>query len=178
MTCTKNFTRLNENCYLFVTNQEVNWKTANNVCRSYGAHLAELETLNENNDIIAHLLNHHSLNSYTDYWLGGLNPGLLWIWSSSGRPVNSNVNLTNIQGAMNETTKITPKISNATTTTVNTSSPEIEGAGRCLGIVYNRPKHIYKFHGVDCTKRQNFICEYTQDKIKKEISRLAKAVFG
>lgn len=163
-----------------MTNQEVNWKTANNVCRSYGAHLAELESLNENNDIIAHLLNHHSLNSYTDFWLGGLNPGLLWIWSSSGRPVNSNVNLTNIHNTNENGTKprITEKITNTTTTTVHTSSPEIDGSGRCLGIVYNRSKHIYKFHGIDCTKRQNFICEYTQDKIRKEISRLAKVLFG
>lgn len=158
----------------------MNWKTANNVCRSYGAHLAELDTLNENSDIVGHLLNHHSLSSYTDFWLGGLNPGLLWIWSSSGRPVNSNVNLTSIHSASNQSasaSRITEKISNSTTPT-SAPTVEIEGAGRCLGIIYNKAKHVYKFHGVDCTKRQNFICEFAQDKVKKEISRLAKVLFG
>lgn len=108
-----NFTRVGDNCYRFVANQQANWKTANSVCRSYGAHLAELEGLNENNDIAAYLLNHpHMLNGHGNYWLGGLNPGLLWIWSSSARPVNPNVNLTQIHNSTQPAaSSITPKVS-------------------------------------------------------------------
>lgn len=107
-----NFTRVGDNCYLFVTNQPANWKTANNICRSYGAHLAELEGLNENNDIAAFLLNHQQLlNGHGNYWLGGLNPGLLWIWSSSARPVNPNVNLSQIHNSTQAAPVIAPKVS-------------------------------------------------------------------
>lgn len=143
--CSMNFTRVGDNCYLFVTNQPANWKTANNICRSYGAHLAELEALNENNDMAAFLLNHQQeLNGNGNFWLGGLNPGLLWIWSSSARPVNPNVNLTQIHNTTNSVvTSIAPKVStkinsnaskkaivnkkgsstNSTTTTINEKKP-------------------------------------------------------
>lgn len=110
--CSLNFTRIGDNCYLFVTNQLANWKSANSICRSYGAHLAELEGSNENNDIAAYLLNHQQLlNGNGNFWLGGLNPGLLWIWSSSARPVNPNVNLTQIHNTTNSVvTPIAPKM--------------------------------------------------------------------
>lgn len=111
-----NFTRVGDNCYLFVVNQLANWKAANSVCRSYGAHLAELEGLNENNDMNAYLLNHKQLlNGHGNIWLGGLNPGLLWIWSSSARPVNPNVNLTQIQNSTPSAStqpKVSTKVSN------------------------------------------------------------------
>lgn len=110
-----NFTRVGNNCYLFVTNQLANWKTANTVCRSYGANLAELEGLNENNDMTAFLLNHQQLlNGHSgSFWLGGLNPGLLWIWSSSARPVNPNVNLNQIHNSTSQSvvSHIAPKAS-------------------------------------------------------------------
>lgn len=128
--CAKNFTRIGDNCYYIVVNQPANWKTANNICKSYGAHLAELETLNENNDVVAYLLNHNKvLNGFGNFWLGGLNPGLLWIWSSTARPVNPNVNITQIQNSTFATP--TPKINNkvmkvskkTTTTTTTTPAP-------------------------------------------------------
>lgn len=193
--CSKNFTRIGDNCYLIaIEHPGVNWKTANNICRSYGAQLAELETLNEHNDIVAYLLNHHNLNDYDNFWLGGLNPGLLWIWSSSARPVNTNVNLTSIQNSSaangsSGTGTATMKINNNKKGTNSTSASdtkastneqnelEIEGTGRCLGLVYARDKHNYKFYGVECTSRQHFLCELPQDRIKKEISRIAKRLF-
>lgn len=108
--CALNFTRVGDNCYLFVLNQPANWKTANSACRSYGARLAELEGSNEINDITAYLLNHQQLlNGYGNFWLGGLNPGLLWIWSSSARPVNPNLNLTQIHNT-NQSTSGAPKV--------------------------------------------------------------------
>lgn len=194
-----NFTRVGDNCYMFVINQAVNWKTANNICKSYNAQLTELESLNENNDIAAYLLNHY--NGYNNFWLGGLNPGLLWIWSSSARPVNPNVNITNIQNAntsanstINASTtimKINNIGTNATTTQPtkptgnkinNNNKPsndvEIEGNGRCLGLMYKTENHIYKLHGFDCTSRQNFLCELPQVHINNEISRIAKQLFS
>lgn len=108
--CARNFTRVGDNCYLFVVNKPANWKTANNVCRSYGGHLAELEGSNENNDMTAYLLNHQQhLNGHGNYWLGALNPGLLWIWSSSAKPVNSNVNLTQIHNST-QSASVSPKV--------------------------------------------------------------------
>lgn len=117
--CALNFTRVGDHCYLFVVNQPANWKSANNVCRSYGAQLAELEETNESNDMAAYLLNHQQLlNGHGNFWLGGLNPGLLWIWSSSARPVNPNVNLTQIQNT-NQADTVMPKV---TTNKINDDS--------------------------------------------------------
>lgn len=101
---------MGDNCYLFMVNQLANWKTANNVCRSYGAHLAELEGPNETNDMTAYLLNHQQhLNGHGNFWLGALNPGLLWIWSSSAKPVNPNVNLTQIHNST-QSVSVIPKV--------------------------------------------------------------------
>lgn len=122
-----NFTRVGDNCYLFVADQPSNWKTANNVCRSYGAHLAELEGLNENNDMVAYLLNHQQLlHGHGNLWLGGLNPGLLWIWSSSARPVNPNVNLTQIHNttaSASSTPKVSTKINKESKKTIVNKKP-------------------------------------------------------
>lgn len=54
---------------------------------------------------------------------------------------------------------------------------KIEGKGRCLGLVHDRDNHNYKFYGVECTNRQHFICELPEDRLKKEISRIAKSLF-
>lgn len=202
--CSMNFTRVGDNCYLFVANKPCNWKSANNICRSYGAHLAELETLNENNDIAAYLLNHRrEFDDFNSFWLGGLNPGLLWIWSTSARPVNPNVNLTQIHNSTQSTTspiKSSMKINNNkgtankkitnnnATSTVNKVSNNatktendaivIEGNGRCLGLTYKSDKHIYKLHGLECTSQQKFICELPQDHMDNEIDRMAKELFN
>lgn len=207
--CALNFTRIGDNCYLFVVNQPSNWKSANNICRSYGAHLAELETITKNEEVIAYLLNHQQvLNGHGNFYLGGLNPGLLWIWSTSARPVNPNVNLTQISNNSTQTsaTKISPKInnnnnnskpvtkkgSNSTVTPVDkkpvdkkeklvvhdSDDMKIEGNGRCLGLAYKTDKHVYKLYGLDCTSRQRFICELPQDHIDNEIDRIAKKLFN
>lgn len=205
-----NFTRVGDNCYLFVVNQPTNWKNANSMCRSYGGHLAELEGLNENNDMVAYLLNHRQmLNGYADYWLGALNPGLLWIWSTSARPVNPNVNLTQIHNSTQSNAGTMPKVatkienkktaankkgSDSTNTASTTKKPtnksgentkiitendlKIEGNGRCLGMSYKADKHTYKLYGLECTSRQNFICELPEDHIDNEIDRIAKKLFS
>lgn len=194
--CPHNFTRIGANCYLFGTQQIVNWKTANNICKSYGAHLAELESLNENSDIIAYLLNHHQLyQGHNNFWLGALNPGLLWIWSSSARPVNPNVNITMIQNVNQQGNKFNATLNKITTnggvstvhngaSTPTTAKPEtdsasleIEGSGRCLNLVYNTAKHMYKFHGMDCMSKRQYLCEMHDKKLSNEISRLSKQLF-
>lgn len=202
--CAMNFTRVGDNCYLFIANKPSNWKTANSVCRSYGAHLAELETLGNNEEVVTYLLNHQqTLNG--DFWLGGLNPGLLWIWSTSARPVNPNVNLTQISNSTTHSTgsisKITPKIynskpmtntkgSNETGTIIEkkkekiivnkTEDMKIEGNGRCLGLAQKtkQNKHTYEMYGFDCSSRQKIICELPHDDIENEIDRIAKKLFN
>lgn len=190
--CPHNFTRIGGNCYLFGTQTIVNWKTANSICKSYGAHLAELDSLNENNEIIAYLLNHHHLyKGYNNYWLGALNPGLLWIWSSTARPVNPNVNITMIQNQGNKfnatLNKITTGGSSTTTASTTavpnttagnaTASVEIEGSGRCLNLVYNATKHMYKFFGLDCMSKRQYLCEIHDKKLSNEISRISRQLF-
>lgn len=149
--------------------------------------MAEFETVAENKEIIKFLINHSQING-KDFWLGGLNPGLLWIWSNSAKPVNPNANLTSISmqsvhsdpNISSTTTKINSTKSSTTTTT--TPKPEesklrnpfeITGSGRCLRLSF-LSSHGYVYTGEECGMKNNYICEYTDRSLDNEISRIAK----
>ncbi|KAL5284017.1 CTL9 family protein [Megaselia abdita] len=92
--CPANFSRVGDNCYYF-SDKKSNWKNANGKCKAIGGHLTEFEKASENEELMAYLLNHPTFKG-KDYWVGGLNPGLLWIWAGSAKPVNPNTNLTSL----------------------------------------------------------------------------------
>lgn len=81
-----------------------------------------------------------------DYWLGGLNPGLLFIWGNSAKPV--------IESG-NRQTDMT-----------------IHGDGRCLKLAFNPPLRTYTYKGADCSRRYSFICELTQNTSSNELKDL------
>lgn len=58
-----------------------------------GGQLLEFDTNNEKHDIIINLQTNSKLKGKT-FWTGGLNPGLLWIWASSAKPVYQNTKYT------------------------------------------------------------------------------------
>lgn len=62
------------------------------MCKSYGGQLAELESATKQKEIFIKLLNDFEIRGY-DFWVGGLNPGLFWMWINSGKPVNPKVDL-------------------------------------------------------------------------------------
>ncbi|EFN78141.1 C-type lectin domain family 2 member D3 [Harpegnathos saltator] len=143
--CPANYTRMGQNCYHF-SNRDFNWKSSASLCRGMGGHLVEFDTIEESQDVIAGLTSDFKLKG-KDFWTGGLNPGLLWIWASSGRPVYQ-----------------------------DTKQPVI-GDGRCLKLSYNASSKIYSYRGEDCGSRQRYICELTVDdesanKIKREVRLL------
>lgn len=82
--------------------------------------------------------------------MGGLNPGLIWIWSNSGRPVA-------IPGSQNNKTSV------------------IQGEGRCLKLAYSPPLRTYAYKGTDCSGRYNYICKTAENTSSNEITRLGKA---
>lgn len=94
-------------------------------------------------NIIEHYVGH-------DYWTGGLNPGLLWIWSNSARPV-------------------VPK---------NSTQPEdtIGGTGRCLKLAYTGSNKIYAYSGADCSVRFRFICEHEENLTDRALKRIHKSL--
>lgn len=102
--CPTNFSRVGDNCYHF-SDKKTNWKNANAKCKAIGAHLTEFEKVSENEELMAFLLNHPTYKG-KDYWVGGLNPGLLWIWAGSAKPVNPNTNLTSL---IKPTTSLKPQ---------------------------------------------------------------------
>ncbi|XP_030373994.1 uncharacterized protein LOC115623667 [Scaptodrosophila lebanonensis] len=179
--CPANFTRVNDNCYYINSHQQVNWKTANSACKALHAHLAEFENSDaENEAIMAYLLNQPNHRG-RDYWLGGLNPGLLWIWANSAKPVNP-VNLTTIatmsQKGENVTSTnlvddgVAKKETDASAILNNTV--EIEGQGRCLRLKYDSTKHSYHYYGQECTSRQHYICEYEDKTLDNKIKKIAR----
>lgn len=184
--CPDNFTYIGKTCYHFGTDRSMNWKSASTICKSLGSHLAEFESVAENKEMVKYIINHSQFNG-KDYWLGGLNPGLLWIWSNSAKPVNPNANLTSIsmqssvQDSNNNNNSTTTKI-NSTKSTTTTQTPEttklrnpfeITGNGRCLRLSF-LASHGYVYTGEECGMRNYYLCEYVDRTLDNEISRIAK----
>ncbi|XP_065083262.1 uncharacterized protein LOC135705443 [Ochlerotatus camptorhynchus] len=181
--CPDNFTRVHDICYHFGVDRGLNWKSASTLCKSYGGHLAEFETSIEFQDVVAYILN-HQLNRGKEFWLGGLNPGLLWIWTQSAKPVNPNTNLTSMSSgakAGTSTTTVQPDTKREGNKIVNNkpqkqSEPtlEITGTGRCLKLSYNGALYTYGYSGQDCSNRYNYICELKNKALDNEIRRISK----
>ncbi|XP_067635386.1 uncharacterized protein [Eurosta solidaginis] len=190
--CSTNFTRISDNCYYINSQQQVNWKTANSACKALNSHLAEFEKVSENEEIMAYLLNQPQHRG-RDYWLGGLNPGLLWIWSNSAKPVNPNTNLTSIAMSHANNTEINTidvdgdnekgddgdkknkdEEDPTTNETILNNTVEIEGQGRCLRLTYNPTKHIYNYYGQECTSRHHYICEMEDKTLDNKIKKITR----
>lgn len=84
--CPDNYTRVGQFCYYFST-RDYDWKSSASLCRGIGGNLVEFETIQENQDVVAFLQSEKKVKGKS-YWTGGLNPGLLWIWAASARPVH------------------------------------------------------------------------------------------
>ncbi|XP_059617745.1 uncharacterized protein LOC132262482 [Phlebotomus argentipes] len=61
----------NKSCYLFVSYPEVDWWTAQQVCRSIGAQLASVTTVDEQRFITSSIRNDMDYSPRGIYWLGG-----------------------------------------------------------------------------------------------------------
>lgn len=159
--CPKDFTRIANSCYHIETKIPADWQTASMRCKANGARLAEFEKSKDFNTVEAHLMNSLG-NEKVQLWLGGLNPGLLWIWSSSAQPVTM----------FNETVVVAPNnIQNATHQGV-----EIPGKGRCLNLRSNQTQHHLQYYGEDCSKSHSYMCEFHDRTIENTISRVLRAL--
>ncbi|KAJ8940024.1 hypothetical protein NQ314_010855, partial [Rhamnusium bicolor] len=152
--CANNFTRVGSECYHFysIAGREYDWKVSSKQCRKLGGFLAEMETIEENQDIITYIQTNQNLKG-KDFWTGGLNPGLLWIWSNSARPVKAPGSQDNKENP----------------------SAAIQGNGRCLRLAYNPALRTYSYKGTDCSVRYSFICELPQNTSSNEIQRLGRS---
>ncbi|XP_020288134.1 C-type lectin domain family 9 member A [Pseudomyrmex gracilis] len=141
--CPDNYTRMGQNCYHF-SNRDFNWKSSASLCRGMGGHLVEFDTIEESQDVIAGLMSDSKLKG-KNFWTGGLNPGLLWIWANSARPVHQD------------------------------TKQSVIGDGRCLKLTFNASSKIYSYRGEDCSSRQRYICELTvDDESANKIERTAR----
>ncbi|XP_012229940.1 C-type lectin domain family 6 member A [Linepithema humile] len=143
--CPANYTRMGKNCYHF-SNRDFNWKSSSSLCRGMGGHLVEFDTIEESQDVIAGVLSDSNLRG-KNFWTGGLNPGLIWIWVNSARPIHQ-----------------------------DTKQPVI-GDGRCLKLTFNPSSKIYFYRGEDCGLRQRYICELTvNDESANMIEKTARSL--
>ncbi|GLH05435.1 Uncharacterized protein GBIM_11037 [Gryllus bimaculatus] len=113
-------------CYRFARDA-VDWKAAAASCRAQGAALLELEDARETKALLAHLRATQHLRG-TAFWTGGLNPGLLWLWAGSGRPVAANASAAAAHGVG--------------------AQDGVRGAGRCLQLA-PVPGVAFEYRGVD-----------------------------
>ncbi|CAH2099385.1 unnamed protein product [Euphydryas editha] len=158
--CASSFVRVGAACYSW--GAAADWKRAALACRALGAALAELLDRRQRRALLAKLLADKTLKG-DDFWTGGLNPGLLWIWSNSARPVtlDDNNNNTNTNGNNN-----------------STNSANIPGEGRCLSLVYDAARHSYALRGRDCAAPLRYICQASDDRaaVANDIERAARAL--
>lgn len=145
--CPEYFARYGGVCYHISSNQ-LNWKSASSMCRSLGSVLLEFENMEEKKILLASIQIEPS-HQGKDYWTGGLNPGLLWIWGNSAKPIYSNSS----QAA---------------------DSKEIEGNGRCLLLGYQPPTRSYRYKGTDCSLRHYYICRYLENSTGRQLERLER----
>lgn len=89
-------------------------------------------------------------NTGHDYWTGGLNPGLLWIWSNTARPVVTQ---------------------NSTET-----DTVIGGTGRCLKLSYAGSNKVYSYSGSECSVRFKSICEHEENVTDRALKRIHKSL--
>ncbi|XP_059055898.1 uncharacterized protein LOC131849792 [Achroia grisella] len=150
--CKANFTRVGGTCYYF-SSDAADWKRAKLHCGKLRGNLLEFDTDAERKQLLSAMLSDKRLRG-DDWWTGGLNPGLLWIWSHS------------VQGVLG----------NITTTTNSSQTPTIVGDGRCLALTYDPAAVTYKYRGLDCAERRRFVCEREEDKerLSNEIERVAR----
>ncbi|KAK7874395.1 hypothetical protein R5R35_001492 [Gryllus longicercus] len=139
-------------CYRFARDA-VDWKAAAAACRAQGAALLELEDARETKALLAHLRATQHLRG-TAFWTGGLNPGLLWLWAGSGRPVAANASAAAAHGVG--------------------AQDGVRGAGRCLQLA-PAPGVAFEYRGVDCGKRARFVCERADNAAARGLARLARA---
>lgn len=132
-------------------------------CKSNGARLAEFEKPKDFKTVEAHLMNSLG-NEKVQLWLGGLNPGLLWIWSSSAQPVTT----------FNETSVVNPDKSVAQS--VSHQESDILGKGRCLNLRSNQTLQHLQYYGEDCSKSHSYMCEFHDRTIENTISRVLRAL--
>ncbi|XP_025414937.1 C-type lectin domain family 12 member B-like [Sipha flava] len=146
--CPSNFTRIAHACYHF-SERQYNWKSAMSMCKSLAGNLLEFDNRDEQIDVLTYLIGDKYLRGY-DYWTGGLNPGLLWIWANSARPV-------------------VPK---------DSARPEdqITGSGRCLRLTLNAATKVYVYSGAECSNRHRYVCKHEENATDKALTRIHKAL--
>ncbi|CAH2069174.1 unnamed protein product, partial [Iphiclides podalirius] len=148
--CPGNFSRTGAGCFHWSA-EALDWKGANLACRRLKAVLLELPEPNGKRQLVSAILADKERKG-NDFWTGGLNPGLLWIWAHSARPVEGN------------------------SSSEASGASAIPGEGRCLALVQDAALGAYRLRGRDCALRHRFVCQKEEDKEKlaNEIERAAR----
>ncbi|ODM90614.1 hypothetical protein Ocin01_16067 [Orchesella cincta] len=133
----------------FTKDPEVyDWKSAENQCTKSGGRLVEMLNYDDFLRVSQFLIKYNSAsNSATsDYWIGGINPGLIWIWAESGQPVDMNKRFWND----------------------NDNGSALPG---CLKLSYSHRLNTYFFKHSPCGHSQNFICEILDNTVSRALAR-------
>lgn len=141
-----------------------------------GGHLAEFEEKVELKQVTKYLL--ESSEKGNDFWLAGLNPGLLWIWSNSARPIEAQDRNLTVSAAQAKKDGVVQKVKREDSAKQLVEPPtyeEIKGSGRCLKLSYNTKKGRYQYRGDDCSARSNYLCEFEDKQVENEINRTSKS---
>lgn len=142
--CPKNYTKIGKQCYHF-GGREYDWKSSASLCRSVGGDLIEFENVEETEKIKSYLKGETNIKN-RDFWTGGLNPGLLWIWASSAKPVYED------------------------------ETHNINGNGRCLKFRYSLASKAYFFEGEECVKKLNYICKHSKKNSADKVKAIQRSI--
>lgn len=139
-----NFTRVGDVCYYVSVwgDSRSLWNDAKESCELMGAKLAEPVTRREFLDLTQYLSLAASTTGFS-YWIGGLYPGLSWLWVYSGEEVTK---------------------SNSYWTGVDSSGKKVPPgdtiSGRCLTLTYLVTASSYYFAPDQCGYEKYYVCEH------------------
>ncbi|KAK3891599.1 hypothetical protein Pcinc_004515 [Petrolisthes cinctipes] len=142
--CTNtNFTRVGQRCYYSSATHDYRtvWQDARTACTAMGAKLAEPLTRAEFIDLTQHMALMSTSTGFS-YWLGGLYPGVSWLWAYAGEKVPLNSMYWTGEDAAG-----------------NRVNPGDTTHGRCLAFSYLIRAASYFFAADECGFEKFFMCE-------------------
>ncbi|KAG0718333.1 hypothetical protein GWK47_007746 [Chionoecetes opilio] len=141
--CPTNYSKIGADCYYVSVWHDYRaiWKDAREACAGLSGKLAEPLTRAQFLGLTRQMNSIPSAKGFS-YWLGGLYPGVSWLWAYAGERVTLNPAYWTEEDATGG--KVTPG---------DTSS------GRCLSLAYHLESSKYYYFADECGFEKYFICE-------------------
>ncbi|XP_050737826.1 uncharacterized protein LOC127009090 isoform X1 [Eriocheir sinensis] len=144
--CPTNYSRIGDDCYYVSMWHDYRaiWKDAMTACEGLDGKLAEPITRLDFLDLTRQISSVSAASGFS-FWLGGLYPGVSWLWSYAGEEVT-----------------LSPAYWVAEDSSGRRVTPGDTSLGRCLSLAYRVKPAKYYFSADECGFEKYFICQLVE----------------